>query len=159
MLLPTTAIVLEKLVTVKPDVQLLPSLDLKDFVTQGRKEVGQKVGWVDSSRQHILSYIQPAGRYWIAQNAPSTQAHISKESWQRYIHFKGSFLFRILIILYFTEETCRRIVDDDYMAELKLNSTESGYFHWEANEFHRKLRDRLLPQAQGRSLTMIGSHL
>ncbi|KAL3101901.1 hypothetical protein niasHS_003310 [Heterodera schachtii] len=63
--------------------------------------------------------------------APSVQAHISRHSWERYQRFK--------------EETCRKSAETD-MAERRLNSTESAYFHWEENEFHRELRKKLLPQ-------------
>lgn len=141
----TTIQILE---SVKPDAHLIPALDRaidEDQDTKLGNDVKDNV--TDFTRTYDFKpYIQPFARYWIAESAPSTQAHISRESWTRYIQFK--------------EETCRKILDEDYMAELQLNSTESGYFHWEANEFHRQLRDRLLPQARGGSFrTLIGSHL
>jgi hypothetical protein len=59
-----------------------------------------------------------------------------------------------------TEETCRKEAEEEYLAERPLNSTQSEYFHWEANEFHRQLRDRLLPQTKGGTFsTLIGSTL
>ena len=145
----TTARVLDKTVPVKPDVQLTPLLGGRDAGKQERVGV--------QSTYNFRPYV----RYWIAESAPSTQAHISRESWARYLSFKGlAGSFHISAFQLFTEETCRKILDEDYMGELLLNSTESGYFHWEANEFHRQLRDRLLPQARGGSFRMlIGSHL
>uniref|UniRef100_A0A183BTS8 Uncharacterized protein n=1 Tax=Globodera pallida TaxID=36090 RepID=A0A183BTS8_GLOPA len=60
--------------------------------------------------------------------APSIQALVSRHSWERY-----------------QQDTCRKGVETD-LAERRLNSTESPYFHWEENEFHRELRKKLLPQ-------------
>lgn len=83
--------------------------------------------------------------FYTSDSAPSTQAHISRESWERYQRFR--------------EETCRKGTED-YLAERALNNTESGYFHWEENEFHRQLRDRLLPQTRGVSFrSLVGSPL
>uniref|UniRef100_A0A915LGS6 DNA repair and recombination protein RAD54-like n=1 Tax=Meloidogyne javanica TaxID=6303 RepID=A0A915LGS6_MELJA len=135
--------------SIKPDVQLVPSSDRQVDVKQNttlRHDAKDADQNATGSTYDLKSNLQLLTRYWMAESAPSTQAHISRESWGRYLRFK--------------EDTCRKIFDEDYMAELQLNSTESGYFHWEANEFHRQLRDRLLPQAQGGSFrALIGSHL
>nr|CAD2195521.1 unnamed protein product [Meloidogyne enterolobii] len=140
---------LRVLESIKPDVQLVPSSDRQVDVKQNtrlRHEAKDPKQNATGSADDLKPNLQLFTRYWMAESAPSTQAHISRGSWARYLRFK--------------EDTCRKIFDEDYMAELQLNSTESGYFHWEANEFHRQLRDRLLPQAQGGSFrALIGSHL
>ncbi|CAK5103146.1 unnamed protein product [Meloidogyne enterolobii] len=139
---------LRVLESIKPDVQLVPSSDRQVDVKQNtrlRHEAKDPKQNATGSADDLKPNLQLFTRYWMAESAPSTQAHISRGSWARYLRFK---------------DTCRKIFDEDYMAELQLNSTESGYFHWEANEFHRQLRDRLLPQAQGGSFrALIGSHL
>ncbi|CAK5028411.1 unnamed protein product [Meloidogyne enterolobii] len=139
---------LRVLESIKPDVQLVPSSDRQVDVKQNtrlRHEAKDAKQNATDSADDLKPNLQLFTRYWMAESAPSTQAHISRGSWARYLRFK---------------DTCRKIFDEDYLAELQLNSTESGYFHWEANEFHRQLRDRLLPQAQGGSFrALIGSHL
>lgn len=153
---------LRVLESIKPDVQLVPSSDRQVDMKQNarlRHDAKDADQNATGSTYDLKSNLQLFTRYWMAESAPSTQAQISRKSWARYLRFKGiKTLF--IFILFIVEDTCRKIFDEDYMAELQLNSTESGYFHWEANEFHRQLRDRLLPQAQGGSFrALIGSHL
>lgn len=95
---------------------------------------------------NLLAVREPQRPFYLVDGAPSTQAHISSASWAKYQRFK--------------EDTCRKGRLEEDLAERSLNSTESDYFHWEQNQFHRELRDRLLPQTRGGTFhSLIGSPL
>uniref|UniRef100_A0A914HX14 Uncharacterized protein n=1 Tax=Globodera rostochiensis TaxID=31243 RepID=A0A914HX14_GLORO len=95
----------------------------KDSEGGGRAEPSHFARW------HYSSAFAQHADFLIG--APSIQALVSRHSWERYQRFR--------------EDTCRKGVETD-LAERRLNSTESPYFHWEENEFHRELRKKLLPQ-------------